>query len=51
MRINIPIGRRAFRALIEKTLVEKKWQCNNVVAGAIVLVYNNSKKRYWPQVE
>jgi CopG family nickel-responsive transcriptional regulator len=39
-----PNRSQALRALIEKTLVEKKWQCNNVVAGAIVLVYNNSKR-------
>jgi CopG family nickel-responsive transcriptional regulator len=34
----------AIRALIEKNTVEKKWQCNNLVAGAIVLVLPNSKK-------
>ena len=34
---------QALRALIEKNLVEKKWQCNNIVAGAIVLVHNNTK--------
>jgi CopG family nickel-responsive transcriptional regulator len=39
-----PNRSQAFRALIEKTLVEKKWQCNNVVAGAIVLVHSNIKK-------
>ena len=35
---------QALRALIEKNLVEKKWQCNNIVAGAIVLVHGNVKK-------
>ena len=35
---------QALRALIEKNLVEKKWQCNNIVAGAIVLVHENVKK-------
>jgi CopG family nickel-responsive transcriptional regulator len=34
---------QALRALIEKNLVEKKWQCNNIVAGAIVLVHSNTK--------
>lgn len=34
---------QAFRALIEKNIVEKKWQCNNQVAGAIVLVYDPAK--------
>ena len=38
-----PNRSQALRALIEKNLVEKKWQCNNIVAGAIVLVHNNTK--------
>lgn len=32
---------QAIRKIVEKTLVEKKWQCNNLVAGVIVLVYSN----------
>ncbi len=39
-----PNRSQALRALIEKNLVEKKWQCNNIVAGAIVLVHGNIKK-------
>lgn len=39
-----PNRSQALRALIEKNLVEKKWQCNNIVAGAIVLVHSNIKK-------
>jgi len=39
-----PNRSQALRALIEKNLVEKKWQCNNEVAGAIVLVHSNIKK-------
>lgn len=35
---------QALRHLIEKNIVEKKWQCNNVVAGAVVLVYDHHKK-------
>jgi CopG family nickel-responsive transcriptional regulator len=31
---------QAIRVLIEKNIVEKKWLCNNHVAGAIVLVYD-----------
>jgi len=38
-----PNRSQALRALIEKNIVEKKWQCNNIVAGAIVLVHNNTK--------
>lgn len=29
---------QALRSLIEKNLVEKKWHCNNIVFGAIVLL-------------
>jgi CopG family nickel-responsive transcriptional regulator len=35
---------QAVRHLIEKNIVEKKWQCNNIVAGAVVMVYNHHKK-------
>lgn len=35
---------QALRHLIEKNIVEKKWQCNNVVAGAIVMIYDHNKK-------
>ena len=42
-----PNRSQAIRALIEKNVVERKWQCNNQVAGAIVLVHPNSKKEVW----
>ena len=35
---------QAIRHLIEKNMVEEKWRCDNIVAGAIVLVFNNKKK-------
>lgn len=35
---------QAIRFLIEKHTVEHKWKCNNVVAGAIVLVYDHHKR-------
>ncbi len=35
---------QAIRFLIEKNLVEEKWKCDNLVAGAITLVYNINKK-------
>ncbi len=35
---------QALRFLVEKNLVEKKWECDNIVAGAITLVYNFHKK-------
>jgi CopG family nickel-responsive transcriptional regulator len=38
-----PNRSQAIRHLIEQHTVEKKWQCNNEVAGAIVLVYDHHK--------
>jgi CopG family nickel-responsive transcriptional regulator len=38
-----PNRSQAIRHLIEEHTVEKKWQCNNEVAGAIVLVYDHHK--------
>lgn len=38
-----PNRSQAIRHLIEKNIVEKKWKCNNIVAGAIVLTYNYNK--------
>ncbi len=35
---------QALRHLIEKNIVEEKWHCNNVVAGAIVLIFDHHKK-------
>jgi CopG family nickel-responsive transcriptional regulator len=35
---------QALRNIIEKNIVEKKWQCNNKVAGAVVLIYDHHKK-------
>ena len=40
---NYPNRSQAIRALIEKYIVEKKWQCDNVVTGALVMVYNHHK--------
>jgi CopG family nickel-responsive transcriptional regulator len=34
---------QAIRHLIEKNLTEEKWKCDNIVAGAVVLVFNNHK--------
>ena len=34
---------QAIRYLIEKNLVEQKWKCDNLVAGAVVLVYSCHK--------
>jgi CopG family nickel-responsive transcriptional regulator len=41
---NFPNRSQAIRQLIERNIVEKKWQCNNIVAGAIILVYDCHKR-------
>jgi CopG family transcriptional regulator, nickel-responsive regulator len=35
---------QAIRQLISKNLVERKWQCNNIVAGAIILLYDHHRR-------
>jgi CopG family nickel-responsive transcriptional regulator len=39
----LPNRSQAIRHLVEKNLVEKKWQCNQIVAGAVVLLYDHHK--------
>ncbi len=40
---SLPNRSQAIRQLVERNLVEKKWQCNQIVAGAIVLLYDHHK--------
>ena len=40
---NLPNRSQAIRHLIEKNLVEKKWQCNHMVAGAVIMLYDHHK--------
>ncbi|PID91988.1 MAG: nickel-responsive transcriptional regulator NikR [Bacteroidetes bacterium] len=35
---------QALRQLVNRHIVEKKWMCNNRVAGAITLVYDHHKR-------
>jgi len=35
---------QAIRKLVNNSSVEKKWQCNNIVAGSITLVYDHQKR-------
>ena len=35
---------QAIRFLIEKNVAEKKWQCNHLVAGTIIIMYDQEKK-------
>jgi CopG family nickel-responsive transcriptional regulator len=39
----IPNRSQAIRHLVEKNIVEKKWQCNQIVAGAVVMLYDHHK--------
>ena len=41
---NFPNRSRAIRQLIERNLVEKKWQCNQTVAGAITLIFDQNRR-------
>lgn len=40
---NFPNRSQAIRHLVERNLVEIKWQCNHIVAGAIVMLYDHHK--------
>lgn len=35
---------QAIRFLVEKNVAESKWQCNHIVAGTIIIMYNYEKK-------
>jgi CopG family nickel-responsive transcriptional regulator len=39
----LPNRSQAIRHLIENNVIERKWKCNNEVAGAIVIVYDHHK--------
>jgi CopG family nickel-responsive transcriptional regulator len=41
---SFPNRSQAIRNLIEKYAIELKWQCDNQVAGAIVIVYDHHKR-------
>jgi CopG family transcriptional regulator, nickel-responsive regulator len=40
---NLPNRSQAIRHLVEKNLVEKKWHSNQLVAGAVVMLYDHHK--------
>ena len=42
---------QAIRFLVEKNITEEKWHCNNVVAGAVVLMYNQADKQIALEIE
>jgi CopG family nickel-responsive transcriptional regulator len=35
---------RAIRFLVEKNVAEQKWQCNHIVAGTIIIMYDQAEK-------
>ena len=35
---------QAIRFLIKKNIAEQKWQCNHIVAGTIIIMYDQDKK-------
>lgn len=35
---------QAIRFLVEKNVAEQKWQCNHIVAGTIIIMYDQKKK-------
>ena len=37
---------QAIRFLIEKNVAEKKWQCNHIVAGTIIIMYDQEKRLF-----
>jgi CopG family nickel-responsive transcriptional regulator len=41
---------QAIRHLINKNTLEQKWQCNNLVAGSVTLLYDPSKREIQNQI-
>lgn len=35
---------QALRFLIEKNIAEQKWQCNHIVAGTVIIIYEHDTK-------
>lgn len=42
---------QAIRFLVEKNITEEKWQCNHLVAGTIVLMYDRSQTAISRQID
>lgn len=45
-----PNRSQAIRFLIEKNVAEQKWQCNHIVAGTIILMYDQVKREITSKV-
>ena len=35
---------QAIRFLVEKNIAEEKWQCNHIVAGTVIIMYDQTRK-------
>lgn len=44
MENGFPNRSQAIRFLIEKNVAEKKWLCNHIVAGIIIIMYDQDKR-------
>ena len=44
MENGFPNRSQAIRFLIEKNVAEKKWLCNHIVAGTIIIMYDQDKR-------
>lgn len=42
---------QAIRFLVEKNIAETKWLCNHIVAGTIIIMYDQSKKDISARIE
>ncbi len=42
---------QAIRFLVEKNITEEKWHCNHVVAGTVVLMYDQADQKIAQEVE
>ncbi|MGM9759283.1 MAG: nickel-responsive transcriptional regulator NikR [Parabacteroides sp.] len=42
---------QAIRFLIEKNVTEQKWQCNHIVAGTVILMYDQVKREISSKIE
>jgi len=40
---NLPNRSQAIRHFVEENLAEKKWHCNQIVAGAVVMLFDHHK--------
>ena len=41
---------QAIRFLIEKNVAEKKWLCDHLVAGTIIIMYDQAKKEIFSKI-